>query len=143
MKQADYNFAMHKPSFHKPSFEFLDKMSNIDLNDNDVYVVFEDGIPFVEGWIAISVEITECIDEDDEDGFTFDSFEVNELKLATVGESEEVAIAEGDTIKLTDKQVAMINNFLYDFYREKFIDGARQFAEDARIERYIEMHEEY
>ena len=138
MKQTDYSFAMHKPSF-----EFLDKMSNIDLNDNEVYVVFEDDIPFIKGWIAISVEITECTDEDDEDGFTFDSFEVNELKLATVGESEEVAIAEGDLIKLTDKQVAMINSFLYDFYREKFVEDARQYAEDARIERYIEMHEDY
>ena len=138
MKQTDYSFAMHKPSF-----EFLDKMSNIDLNDNEVYVVFEDDIPFIKGWIAISVEITECTDEDDEDGFTFDSFEVNELKLATVGESEEVAIAEGDLIKLTDKQVVMINSFLYDFYREKFIEDARQYAEDARIERYIEMHEDY
>lgn len=138
MKQTDYSFAMHKPSF-----EFLDKMGNIDLNDNEVYVVFEDDIPFIKGWIAISVEITECTDEDDEDGFTFDSFEVNELKLATVGESEEVAIAEGDLIKLTDKQVAMINSFLYDFYREKFVEDARQYAEDARIERYIEMHEDY
>lgn len=138
MKQTDHSFAMHKPSF-----EFLDKMSNIDLNDNDVYVVFEDDIPFVCGWIAISVEITECTDEDDEDGFTFDSFEVNELKLATVCESEEVAIAEGDAIKLTDKQVAMINNFLYDFYREKFLEGAKQYAEDARIERYIEKHQDY
>lgn len=138
MKQTDHSFAMHKPSF-----EFLDKMSNIDLNDNEVYVVFEDDIPFIKGWIAISVEITECTDEDDEDGFTFDSFEVNELKLATVGESEEVAIAEGDLIKLTDKQVAMINSFLYDFYREKFVEDARQYAEDARIERYIEMHEDY
>ena len=138
MKQTDHSFAMHKPSF-----EFLDKMSNIDLNDNEVYVVFEDDIPFIKGWIAISVEITECTDEDDEDGFTFDSFEVNELKLATVGESEEVAIAEGDLIKLTDKQVAMINSFLYDFYREKFVEDARQYAEDARIERYIEMYEDY
>ena len=138
MKQTDHSFAMHKPSF-----EFLDKMSNIDLNDNEVYVVFEDDIPFIKGWIAISVEITECTDEDDEGGFTFDSFEVNELKLATVGESEEVAIAEGDLIKLTDKQVAMINSFLYDFYREKFVEDARQYAEDARIERYIEMHEDY
>ena len=138
MKQADYNFAMHKPSF-----EYLDKMSNIDLNDNDVYVVFEDDIPFVKGWDAVTVEITECIDEDDEDGFTFDSFEVNELKLATIHESEEVAIAEGDAIKLTDKQVAMINSFLYDFYREKFLKGVKQYAEDARIERYIQEHEDY
>ena len=138
MKQVDSNFAMHKPSF-----EFLDKMSNIDLNDNDVYVVFEDGIPFVKGWLAVTVEITECIDEDDEDGFTFDSFEVNKFKLATVCESEDVAISEGAVIRLTDKQVELINNFLYDFYRDKFVDGARQFAEDAEIERYIEMHEDY
>ena len=138
MKQADNNFAMHKPSF-----EFLDKMSNIDLNDNDVYVVFEDDIPFVKGWLAVTVEITECIDEDDEDCFTFDSFEVNKFKLATVCESEDVAISEGAVIRLTDKQVALINNFLYDFYREKFIEGAKQYAEDARIERYIEMHEDY
>ena len=138
MKQADSNFAMHKPSF-----EFLDKMSNIDLNDNDVSVVFEDGIPFVKGWLAVMVEITECIGEDDEDGFTFDSFEVNKFKLATACESEDVAISEGVVIRLTDKQVALINNFLYDFYREKFVEDARQFAEDAEIERYMEMHEDY
>ena len=138
MKQADSNFAMHKPSF-----EFLDKMINIDLNDNDVGVVFEYGIPFVKGWLAVTVEITECIGEDDEDGFTFDSFEVNKFKLATACESEDVAISEGVVIRLTDKQVALINNFLYDFYREKFVEDARQYAEDSRIERYIEMHEEY
>lgn len=136
--QIDRNFAVHKPSF-----EYLDEIQSIDLNENGVYVIFEDGIPFVKGWMAITVEIAECTDEDDEDGFSFDSFEVNALKQGTVYESENVAIGDGELISLTTKQIALINNFLYEFYREKFIKGAEDYAEDAQIERYIQKHEVY
>lgn len=136
--QIDRNGAVHKPSFDQ-----LDEIQSIDLNETDVYAIFEDDIPFVKGWIAITVEITPCTDEDDEDGFSFDSFEVNALKQGTAHESENVAIGEGELIQLTGKQVSLINDFLYEVYRERFVEDARQFAEDAEIERYIQEHEVY
>ena len=73
----------------------------------------------------------------------FPVLEITQYCRPVCVEFEGIFCKEGVLIELTQDQLVSINEWLDEDAEEAFLEGAEQYAEDARIERYIQKHEVY
>ena len=75
--------------------------------------------------------------------YDFPALEITQYCRPECVEFEGIFCKEGLLIELTQDQLTSINEWLGEDAEEAFLEGAEQYAEDARIERYIEKHGVY
>lgn len=135
------------PRFNSVELDHVDgKMVTFTLYQRSGTTVI-DGIYLTVTCEAESTKGYTCVNNTDDPQndveYDFPALEITQYCRPECVEFEGIFCKEGVLIELTQDQLTSINQWLDEDAEEAFLSGAEQYAEDARIERYIQEHEVY